>query len=81
MILSSGFCVRLEFARSQIRILRVAELLLIRGLFFLLIHLIELLFGRVLASACEAQIRLCVKGRQTSLSNSESVKSQKMIDF
>ena len=35
------------------------------------------LFGRVLASACEAQIRLCVKRRQTSLSNSESVKSQK----
>ena len=50
---------RLKFARSQIRIQHVAEILLIRSLFLLfLIFLIELLFGRLLASACEAQI-LC----------------------
>ena len=36
--------------------------LLIRGLFLLsLTHLIDLLFGRVLASICEAQLRICVK--------------------
>ena len=46
----------LDCSRSQIRILHVAEFLLI---LFSLFHLIELFFGRVLASVCEAQLRLC----------------------
>ena len=51
---------RLKFARSQIRTRHVADLLLIRGLFLLSLffHLIEVLFGRVLARVCEAQFRL-----------------------
>ena len=52
-----------------------SEFLLIRGLFLLfLFNLIELLFGRVLASVCEAHLRICVKGRQTPLLNIKSVK-------
>ena len=39
------------------RTLLVAEFWLIRGLFyFFLLHLIDLLFGHVLASVCEAQL-------------------------
>ena len=37
------------------------KVLLIRGLFPFLILLIKLLFCRVLASVCEAQLRLCVQ--------------------
>ena len=60
----SGCCVRLESldcSRLQILILHRAAFLLIRGLFLLfLFHVIELLFGRVLASVCEAQLLLCL---------------------
>ena len=52
---------KLKFASLQIRIQHVAVFLLIRGLFlFFCFHLIELLFGRVLANICEALLRLCV---------------------
>ena len=55
----SGSCVRLKFARSHpARSLVFANPRPI-SLFFLF-HLIELLFGRVLASVCEAQLCLCV---------------------
>ena len=53
---------RLKFARSHIRIRHAAEFWLIRGVFyFFCLHLIELLFGRVLASVCEVQLPLCVE--------------------
>ena len=53
---------RLTYARSQIRIQQIVEFLLIRGLILLfLFHLIDLLFGRVLASVREAKLRLCVR--------------------
>ena len=44
--------------------------LLIRGLFFLLFHLIELLFGRVFARVWEAQLRLCVSNCLLTMFNS-----------
>ena len=45
-----------------IRVLLSVEFLQIRGLLLLfLCHLIELLYGRFLASACKAQLRLCAK--------------------
>ena len=51
---------RLNVARSQIRFLHVAEFLIIRCLFLLfLISLTRAAFWCVLASVCEAQLRLC----------------------
>ena len=48
--------------RSQVRISDVEEVLLIRGLFLLfLLHFIKLLFCRVLASVCEAKLRICAE--------------------
>ena len=51
---------RPKFIRSLIRIRDVAAFLLIRGLFLLLITLHRAAFYRVLASVCEAKLRLCV---------------------
>ena len=60
-------CVRLNVAWSQI--LHKAEFLLIRGFFyFFFFHLIELLFGRVLASVSEAQLRLVLHLRSQCIS-------------
>ena len=52
---------RLEICHVRLMFESLAEFLLLRGfLYFCLFHLRELLFGRVFASVCEAQLRLCV---------------------
>ena len=52
---------RHNVARSHSQILHLAEFLLIRGLFLLFLILLDRsAFGRVLASVCEAQLRLSV---------------------
>ena len=62
--LDSKYC-----SRSQIRILRVAEFLLIRGFFyFFSFHLIELFFGRVLAEQKSHHNGTILKGEDTSYS-------------
>ena len=66
---------RFKFARLQIRMRHVAEFLLLESYFyFFSFRLIELLFGRVLASICEAQLlkfAIWASLRQFTLSLSE----------
>ena len=53
---------RLKFARSHFESEMLSSFCQFEAYFyFFLFHLIELLFGRVLAIVCEAQLRLCVE--------------------
>ena len=59
------YCVRLKFTRSQISASSsfcsaLSSWKFEAYFYFFVFHLIELLFGRVLVSVCEAQLRLCV---------------------
>ena len=74
---------RLLMSRSQVGISELDDFfLLTRGLFLVfIIALYRAAFCRVLTSACEGKLRLCVKGGHFLLSKSTSVKATKNVIF